>query len=366
MYIDFQDAEDAVERCCAAAGPDDDLLLLVAMKSEPAVDAIRAGLSAKGRRFIGAIFPGLIEAAEIRETGLIATPISMRGEPAIAKVDGAALAWTQPLAETSDQTGRPCCAILCDFSCLGVDWVLEALHDLHGPDMDYFGAGAGMGQRAPAPVVFTHQGRFTGAAVIAYINPAAGLGVRHGWSRLSDPIIATQTRGNVLNELNWEPAMSVYRDIVGEEIAASLRSQLDIPKAKRFPFGIAREGLEDVVRDPLVSTGVNDLLVLSNVPENSVLHVLEAQTERLISAAQALGADLGRVQGAQRCLFFDCFSRVKLLGDDFGRELTAFGAGLRQGGSTARIEGALALGEIASDGARLPDFHNKTIAAALF
>ena len=51
---------------------------------------------------------------------------------------------------------------------------------------------------------------------------------------------------------------------------------------------------------------------------------------------------------------------------DFKDELTTFSAALHANVGSAGIEGVLALGEIASDGNRLPDLHNKTMAAALF
>ena len=287
-------------------------------------------------------------------------------EPAVARIDGEEITWTHPLPDVQITNQPPTCLILSDYSCLKIDHVLDELFNRHADDVNYFGAAAGLGVREPRPVIFTNQGRFTGSALVAYLAEEAEIHLRHGWSRLSEPIVATRTEDNVLKELNWEPAMGVYREIVGDEVADSLHDQEDIPKAKRFPFGISREDLEDVVRDPLVSTGDGDLIVLSNVPENSVLHVLKAEPDKLIAAAGELGCSFAPSTAPARCLLFDCFSRVKLLGEDFNEELQTFKSALHSQVANARIEGVLASGEIASDGNRLPDMHNKTMAAALF
>ena len=367
MYVDCSDADDFIEAVRPhRPGPGQRMFVLVAKASMHLIDEIIEKANAERIPLAGGIFPALIEGTMVHETGAIVQVFDMLGEPAIARIDGDVPEWTVPLPDLPSTGKAPTCMILTDYSCLIIDAVLDELFNRHADEVNYFGAAAGTGIREPRPVIFTNQGRFTGSALVAYLADEAEIGLRHGWSRLSEPIVATRTEANVLKELNWEAAMGVYREIVGDEVADSLRDQKDIPKAKRFPFGIAREDLEDVVRDPLVSTGDSDLTVLSNVPENSVLHVLEAKPERLIAAAGELGRSFAASPSPARCLLFDCFSRVKLLGDDFGEELHTFNAALHSQVAGARIEGVLASGEIASDGNRLPDMHNKTMAAALF
>ena len=101
--------------------------------------------------------------------------------------------------------------------------------------------------------------------------------------------------------------MKVYRELVGDHVADSLSRQEGVPEAKRYPFGIAREDLEDVVRDPLSATEAGELIVLSGIPEHSVIHVLKADNDKLIDAAAKLGGDFRGAGEVDSCLVFDCF-----------------------------------------------------------
>ena len=323
-------------------------------------------MSAQGCSIFGGVFPALVDGAEVRETGAIVKPVKLLAAPTIVQIDGNSIEPAAPYPDISGAAARPTCLVFADFSCVAVTSLLEDLFDKYGSDVNYFGAGAGNGTRTPSPVVFTDAGRYTGAAVVAFADLESEVRLRHGWSRNSEHVIATRTEGNVLKELNWEPAMKVYRELVGDHVADSLSRQEDVPEAKRYPFGIAREDLEDVVRDPLSATEAGELIVLSGIPEHSVIRVLKADNDKLIDAAAKLGGDFRGAGDVDSCLVFDCFSRARLLGNDFPREIGAFVTALRTSHPDCRIEGALALGEISSNGERFPEFHNKTIAASLF
>ncbi len=367
MYVDFRDPLDFVTKCQALPLEADEFLLIcLGRQSEPELDQILELLSEMQIRFFGAIFPALIHGGDICREGAIVQVYRLLAEPAVAQIEGDDVVWIRPLPEISASPDKPTCLVLADFSCVAVTSLLDELFNRHANDVNYFGGGAGTGARQPSPVIFSNEGRFTGSALVAYIGSRGEVHLRHGWSRTSDPVVATRTQANIIKELNWEPAMTVYRALVGDQVADSLGRKEDVPEAKRYPFGIAREDLEDVVRDPLLSTEQGELVVLSYVPEHSVMHILEAEPERLIAAAGELAADFTDTDQKTQCLLFDCFSRAKLLDKEFSKELLAFESVLQSKVAGCKVEGALALGEIASDGNRLPDFHNKTMAAGVF
>lgn len=367
MYATFEDRQSFVDQCASLqCGSNEWLMICLARNEEAKLDTLLPMLTERGIRFFGGVFPALIDGDEIRETGAIVKPLNLLAAPTVVQIDGERIAPAGPYPDISGVTARPTCLVFADFSCVAVTSLLEDLFDKHGSDVTYFGAGAGNGNRVPSPVLFSNEGRFTGAAVVAFAGLESDVRLRHGWTRNSERVIATRTEGNVLKELNWEPAMKVYRELVGDHVADSLSRQEDVPEAKRYPFGIAREDLEDVVRDPLSATEAGELVVLSGIPEHSVIHVLKADNDRLIDSAAQLGSDFESGGSVDSCLVFDCFSRARLLADDFPREIDAFVTALRAKQPNCRIEGALALGEISSNGDRFPEFHNKTIAAGLF
>jgi len=367
MYIDFSDPADIVDQCKTLnCGREDFLLVCIARNDEWQLDRILKLLSDANLRFFGGVFPALIEGSTVRENGALVQVHKLAAEPVVAQIDGNEPEWAAPLPDISGLPQKPTCLVLADFSCVAVTSLLEELFNVHGNRVNYFGAGAGNGTRSPRPILFTNRGRLTGAALVAYVVSNADVHLRHGWSRNSGPVIATKTDGNVVKELNWEPAMSVYRGLVGDQIANSLGRREDVPEAKRHPFGIAREDLEDVVRDPMMAINDGELVVLSGVPENSVMHIMKADNDKLVESARELGNVFSQGGENSHCLLFDCYSRAKLLADAFPNELKAFVTALQEKMPGCSVEGALALGEIASDGNRLPDFHNKTIAAGLF
>ncbi len=367
MYCEIHSPAEFASECAALLNtPDQSLLICIARHHHAELDVIVDALRSADVRFFGAVFPGLINQGKIAETGAIVQAVPLLAAPAVARIDGDEIDWTHPASELSSTDLKPTCIILADFACVAITTLMLELFNRHGNEVNYFGAGAGSGVRTPSPVVFSNEGVFTGSAIVAYVNWASEVKLRHGWSRIAGPVVATRTEHNVIKELDWEPAISVYRSLVGDEIAGSLEGKHDDPAAKRYPFGIAREDMEDVVRDPLVTKDSDDLVVLSDVPENSIIHVLHGNPDDLIAAAGRLGADFKSVDKGISCLIFDCYSRAMLLGDDIVKELQSFQDGFDRGPDDFEIEGVLALGEIASDGNRIPDFHNKTMAAVLF
>ena len=108
---------------------------------------------------------------------------------------------------------------------------------------------------------------------------------------------------------------------------------------------------------------------MSQVPENSVLHVTEGDTSALTEAAREAMTECAREfsgPAAARCLVWDCYSRTLLMKEEFERELEAARSVLEAATPGLTMEGAVVLGEIASKGERLPDFHSKTVAVGLF
>ena len=367
MYLKLENPADFAATCRNIDTREGEYLFICLSRAHLGdLDEIIAALDAAAVRFFGGVFPAVIHQGAVREEGAIVQVYPLITEPVAIAIDGEEIGPLDGLpAGIHGAVDKPTCLILADFSCIQVAELVRRLFDRHGNQVNYFGAGVGDGERIPKPVLFSNAGRFGGSGLVAYIDRRGTLGLRHGWSRYSEPIVATRTDGCIIKELDWEPAKDVYRRLVGDAVADSLSDIRSFPEAKRYPLGISRGGGEDVVRDPLVGQDAaqSDILLLSEVPQHSVMHVLNGDPPALIKAAEDLGTELAEVADGETCLLFNCFSRALLLDEIFPEELKRFEAPFP---ANLNVEGALALGEIASDGESIPDFHNKTITGIIF
>jgi hypothetical protein len=358
-YVDAEDSEELIAELInyARAERFDErewLFVMIAGCHQPILERLVARLNAEGVAFFGAVFPVLIFDGNLREHGAVVLRVPIIGRPSVIKMDDDGDVVT-PLPETElARTDIPTMFMFVDFTSRSVIKLLSLLFDRYAERVSYFGCGVGTGERKPQPVVFCTDGAFGDAAICALVDRSLAFRLAHGWRRIEGPLVATKTDGNVVVELNWEPAEQVYRRALVEYLSSSEVKDGDplAPEVlKRYPFGIRREGAEDVVRDPLYFTEDGALVCQSDIAENSVLYVLEGTAEGLINSARSV-AEFDPLQPISLCWLFDCFTRSKLLGPSFTEELDAIRASIDRLGRNARIIGALALGEVASDGNR--------------
>jgi hypothetical protein len=250
--------------------------------------------------------------------------------------------------------------------------VAPFLHELfqqYGGMVSYVGGGAGVPEFTAEPCVFTAEGFVGEAAVVAFLPRRCSLGVRHGWEPILGPFVATRTRGNVIVELNWAPAIDVYHSAIAQDLGAELARDRLPSLLPAYPFGVQRAGTECVVRDPLRIDAEGGLVCAGEVPENAVLHVLRGRPRTLVTAAGRAAAEAARrAAGAEpsRAFVFDCMSREGFLGERYGEEIVAVSRRLRRvRGRLPELTGVLSLGEVASSGEGILEFLNKTTVVGL-
>ena len=202
------------------------------------------------------------------------------------------------------------------------------------------------------------------AALMVLIPRRTTMSVRHGWKRVAGPFVASRTSGNVIQELNWEPAGAFYRQVVIDQSSDYAERPIFPDTSAMFPLCIAKEGAEDVIRDPMGVSEADEILVLSDVAENSVMYLAHGDQESLIAAARQAVQDCGSPNDVEHCFVSDCYSRALMLGDAFEKELQTVQSTLRRF-SSVTPEGVLALGEVASTGGQFLELYNKTIVVAL-
>ncbi len=343
--------------------PDTLWLLYVADRHGDRIPDILEASRAAGLRVCGGIFPGLIHGDALLQEGLLAQPLPRDSQAAVAAMAPSGPVWRAPLPRPPAD-GRASALILVDSQAPNIAGLLEAVYDQYGNAMHHAGAGAGYRDLRPSPTLFTEVGLIPHGALLILIPRRATVRVRHGWSRVRGPFVASRTRGNLIQEFNWEPAGPFYLAQV-EGLDPNLCGRPVFPDlSSAYPLCIGKEGGEDVMRDPIRITPEGEIEVLSDVSENSVMYLAHGNDDTLMQASREAVEECGAHGDVAACFVSDCYSRAIRLGEAFPRELCGVNEALmRIAGIPA--EGVLALGEIAANGRRGLEFYNKTFVVAL-
>ena len=249
-----------------------------------------------------------------------------------------------------------------------IEKLRDSLFQTLGDIPNYMGGGAGSLQFIPRPCIVTSEGLKENAAVLALVRRKSGVGVAHGWQPLSEPHKVTAAEGNRIISIDWQPAYEVYQEIVENLSGCSFSQQDFFQMAKSYPLGIMNMDLEMIVRDPIGTNPVKELICVGDVPVNTIIHVLRGDRESLLQgAADSKEMASTRYQTATghaadtaaAMIVIDCISRVLYLNHDFQEELKTVK-------TDVPLMGALTLGEFANVKGGHVAFHNKTIVTALF
>lgn len=362
MYISSAPVEQMLQPIINQASKDKSStwLLMFGESELPDIHSVINILNSHEISFLGGIFPGVIFQEQKYDSGLVAEQLPANVE--LLLVDGLESPEfgisLLPKVMTSEEAYSA--LVLVDGLTANIASFLRRLYDIYGDEVNYLGGGAGSLSLEQMPCVFNKEGIYQDAAIVAFVPLESSLGIRHGWQKIVEPFLATNTTNNVISELNWGNAFEVYKDVVEESSGQSFLQTAFFDLAKGYPFGINKEGLEVIVRDPIMVNDQGDLICVGEVPQNASLAILKGDKHTLIHAAgEAALACLRSGQNERsHYLVFDCISRVLFLEDDFNKELQAVKKGL---GNPEQLSGALTLGEISSYGDGYIEFFNKTI-----
>lgn len=323
-------------------------------------------LEGSGIGFVGGIFPGLIVDGKLYENGCIIQKYPTISDLfRIEPLSSEKIVFPEGFMDVVNSVpGEGYTAlVLLDGLASNISSFLYGLFNHLGNAVNYLGGGAGSLNSSDKPCLFSNNGIFSDAAFFVILNKRSGLGVRHGWKGEGGPLVATRTNGNIVNELNWEPAFGVYSSVIDTVYGETITRENFFDLAKGHPFGILKKGAEDVVRDPIVVEPDGSIRCVGEVPENTVLNVLRGVPGDLIKAAGKAASDsiTGIKETEGNCLVFDCISRVLYLGDRVEEELSAVSGIIREKNRRTVPEGVFSIGEISSTGEGLLEFFNKTI-----
>lgn len=369
-YIPHASPEElAVAAAELDAGPGEMLAVLIAEQERPDLGEVVSALRESDVPFFGALFPGLILGSKSLERGALLIRMQSAREPLLVRgLDRAKFGVPELTEIAASVPGTHTAVVFVDGLTANVSCLLSELFGRLGNCVHYIGGGAGSLSLTQEPCVFTREGVFQDAAVIGFVPLGSTLGVRHGWSQFHGPVVATRAEGNVILELNWHNAFEVYRDALAAFVHEPITRFNIFQITKSFPFGIFKEGQEDVVRDPVAVGDNGELICVGEVPENAVLNVLNGDADSLIEAAMQAAEDCRAASGRRLhgALVVDCVSRTIFLAERFSEELEAVQGRLQELDAGLELWGMLSLGEISSHGEGYVEFFNKTIVTAVF
>ncbi len=188
-----------------------------------------------------------------------------------------------------------------------------------------------------------------------------GIGVRHGWRRVGEPMLVTASAANRVYTLDDRPALDAYLKHLGLDPSISSNHRWLARLALTHPLGLGRPSGEDEVR--LISGGdfvERSLSCMAEVPQGALVWIMEGDETSVLEATEAAcGDSLAALDGKPPLgvIAFDCIARRGVLGDAGIRTEIDRLAAVTVG---APVAGFYTYGEIARTRG-LRGFHNQTL-----
>jgi len=188
-----------------------------------------------------------------------------------------------------------------------------------------------------------------------------GIGIRHGWRKVGDPMVVTSSHKGWVRTLDDRPALDAYLERLSAPAAAYENFENFEPYAVTRPLGVRRRS-GDEVRGV---TGHTDfagkaLHCGGEISQGSLIWCMEGDADTMLDATDDACRDAIQAMGGQPplgLLAFDCSGRRNVLGDDGIRDEVARMARHAAG---APVGGFYSFGEIARTHG-INGFHHQTL-----
>jgi hypothetical protein len=241
--------------------------------------------------------------------------------------------------------------------------VVRGAHGVLGAAVPLVGGCAGDDLKMSQTFQLYHDRVLSDSVVAAGIasNAPLGIGVRHGWRRVGEPMLVTSSAANRVHTLDDRPALDAYLMRLGVSEPAGLDQEGLARLALTHPLGLSRRSGEDMAR--FIGGGdfaQRSLSCIAEVPQGALVWVMEGHAQSVLEATDAACGDSLAALGGRPPLgmiAFDCIARRAVLGE---RGIQSEISRLAAMASGAPVAGFYTYGEIARvRGVR--GFHNQTL-----
>jgi hypothetical protein len=202
----------------------------------------------------------------------------------------------------------------------------------------------------------------TDAVVAAAIGSEApiGIGVRHGWRKVGEPMLVTASLGNRVHSLDDRPALDVYLERLNAPESARTDPAAFTRFATTHPLGLERRGGEEVRFVGEADFEDRSLGCIADVPQGGLTWFMAGDDQSVLDATDgACRAALDGLAGHRPIgmIAFDCIARRGVLGEEgIEREVER----VAEHAEGAPVAGFYTYGEIARVRG-VTGFHNQTL-----
>ena len=197
------------------------------------------------------------------------------------------------------------------------------------------------------------------AAAISSDAPI-GIGVRHGWRRVGDPMLVTRSSENRVYEIDGQPALDAYFERLDAPDEVRTDAAAFVRFAQVHPLGLASRSEEHVRFIGDADFEGRSLGCIAEVPQGSLAWLMEGDARSVLEATDAACGDAVAALAGEAplgLLAFDCIARRGVLGEGGIREEVSRVAARADG---APVAGFYTYGEIARTRG-INGFHNQTL-----
>lgn len=185
-------------------------------------------------------------------------------------------------------------------------------------------------------------------------------GAMGGWDPFGPKRKITKAQKNVLFELDHQPALTLYKEYLGDKAEGLPGSGL------LFPLSLELDGREVVRTILAVSEADQSITFAGDMPEGVSAQLMKANFERLVSGAADVAGLVARdVTTSQLAILISCVGRKLVLKDRVEEEVEAVQTAL---GANTVLAGFYSYGEIspATPSENQCQLHNQTMTITTF
>ena len=213
-----------------------------------------------------------------------------------------------------EQRANTILLVLSDGLCGDQMDVVRGAYDVAGIDVPLVGgcAGDNLVMRRTRQI---HGRRVMSQAVVAAAvssDRPLGIGVSHGWTPASEPMLVTGSKGNILSTLEDKPALDVYLDFFNPGDVIRTDPTAFAKFAATHPIGIRRRDKIEMRHITGFNLDSRELILVAEVPQGALAFLTEGDFDSVLNAAaQSCTTALQALNGLQPVglLMFDCVSR---------------------------------------------------------